>query len=387
MGSFEGVPAKRSKSAWQQLREASWSERGNLIFAWMGTVVPGVMLAVLLTLAAEGLSHWLGVSVLGFEDSPVSAIMLAIGIGLVIRNTIGLPAVYDAGLRLCLRRVLRIGVALLGLRLSLIAAGRIGLVSLPIVLVCITAALLVVTRCNRALGLSRRIGSLIAVGTSICGVSAIVATGPVINAEDDEVSYSVATITLFGMVALFAYPFLGHWLFDGDPQQVGLFLGTAIHDTAQVAGAGLMYQQQFGSPEAMDAAMVTKLVRNLSMVGVIPLMAVLYHGRQRAAAGAMPRWFEMVPGFVLAFVAMIALRSAGDIGERPFGIFTREAWEGLVASALTAAQWCLMLAMAAVGLGTSFGKLKSLGWKPFTVGLVAAALVGCVSGVMVKLMT
>ena len=84
----------------------------------------------------------------------------------------------------------------------------------------------------------------------------------------------MGTITVFGLIALMTYPFLSHGMFGGDPQLAGLFLGTAIHDTAKVAGAGLLYSQQYGSPEALDTATVTKLLRNLFMVAVIPLMKI-----------------------------------------------------------------------------------------------------------------
>src|SRR2546423_10412369 len=106
-----------------------------------------------------------------------------------------------------------------------------GLIGLPIIVVCITTALVVVTFVNRALGLPRRLGTLIAVGTSICGVSAIVATAPIIGAEDDETAYAVACITIFGLLALITYPFVAHQLF-ATPVQAGTFLGTAIHDTS-----------------------------------------------------------------------------------------------------------------------------------------------------------
>ena len=128
----------------------------------------------------------------------------------------------------------------------------------------------------RALGLPSRLGLLIAVGTGICGNTAIVAIGPVIGAREDETSYAVGCVTLFGMLALLLYPSLAHALFGADARQVGLFLGTAIHDTAQVAGAGLLYAQQYGAPAALDVATVTKLVRNLFMLVVIPLAAWLH---------------------------------------------------------------------------------------------------------------
>src|SRR5690606_18912917 len=118
--------------------------------------------------------------------------------------------------RFGLVRVLPFGIVLLGIRLSLGEAGAIGLQSLPIIISTVTAALLIVTCLARWVGLSGRLGTLIAVGTSICGATAIVATAPAIGANDDEVSYAVACITLFGVVAMLVYPFAGHWTFSGD---------------------------------------------------------------------------------------------------------------------------------------------------------------------------
>ena len=242
--------------------------------------------------------------------------MVALLLGLAIRNAIGLPAVYEGGLKFCLRHVLRLGIMLLGLRLSLAAIGQIGLVGLPIIVGCIATALILVTWINRALGLPRRLGSLIAVGTSICGVSAIVATGPVVEAEEDEVSYAVACVTLFGLMALFCYPFLAHWLFRGDARMAGLFLGTAIHDTAQVAGAGLMYGQQYGVPEALEHGDGGQARPQPVHGRGDPLdgPAVPPRSRARRRRGARPKWHQVVPLFVLGFVALAAVRSLGDLG-------------------------------------------------------------------------
>src|SRR5205085_6271364 len=202
-------------------------ERLHAALAWLGGILPGLGLALGLAFVGRWVAEWLGTTVLRFEKSPVSEITVAVLLGLILRNTIGLPLVYEKGLRLCGREVLRFGIILLGLRLSLAAVGRLGLAALPVIVGCIATALVAVTWINRAFGLPRRLGSLIAVGTSICGVSAIVATGPVVDAEEDEVSYAVACVTLFGLLALFCYPFLSHWIFQGDAQRAGLFLGTA----------------------------------------------------------------------------------------------------------------------------------------------------------------
>jgi uncharacterized integral membrane protein (TIGR00698 family) len=382
LGSLEGVPESvdPAETASERAGWSSWQRRSNHLFELAGTTLPGVTLALLLAFVGGVLADWIGVGLLGFPKTPLSPILLAILLGLIIRNGIGLPAVYEAGLQLCLKRILRLGVALLGIRLSLAAAGTIGLFAVPIVISCIVVALLVVTRISRALGLPGRLGALIAVGTAICGNTAIVATAPVVQADDDEVSYAVGCITVFGLLALLSYPFASHWIFDGDARLSGLFLGTAIHDTAQVAGAGMVYLQQFGTGQALDTATVTKLVRNLFMLAVIPIMGILYH---RSAAERVrlsgPKLRQMVPLFVFGFVAMTLIRTLGDLGSQPFGLLSTEAWERLIDTAGKVAGWCLVVAMASVGLGTSFVRLKSLGLKPLAVGLLAALLVGGVS--------
>jgi uncharacterized integral membrane protein (TIGR00698 family) len=391
LGSFEGVPDSVGaiRPSTPPLRDRLRQPPLNRLFQWVGDVAPGVGLAVALAAASLALSRWIGRDLLRFETSPVSAIPIAILLGLIIRNSIGLPLVYQAGLRLCVKTLLRVGIALLGIRLSLLAAGAIGLIALPIVLICIGFTLVAVGLINRWLGLPRRLGSLIAVGTSICGVSAIVATAPIVDAEDDEVSYAVACVAMFGMIAMFVYPWLSHWLFAGDSTSAGLFMGTAIHDTAQVAGAGLMYQQQYLDPTALDTAVVTKLVRNLCMIGVIPLIAVMYHNRGggTSSEGRSPGLRSMVPLFVIGFVAMASLRTVGDLGQTPFGLFSAQSWGAFVNHTAGAAAWGLMLAMSAVGLGTDVRRLVKIGWKPFAVGVSAALLVGLVSVSLVSLMS
>jgi uncharacterized integral membrane protein (TIGR00698 family) len=391
LDSLEGVPewpVPGETPAERQGRSTLQSQL-NQVFGWFGTLCPGVMLAIGLAFLGLRGAHWVGTSLMGFAHSPVSAIMVALLIGLTIRNTIGLPAVYESGLKFCLRQILRLGIMLLGLRLSLVAVQEIGLIALPVIVGCIATALLLVTWINRALGLPRRLGSLIAVGTSICGVSAIVATAATVDAEDDEVSYAVACVTLFGLLALFCYPWLAHWLFQGNARTAGMFLGTAIHDTAQVAGAGLIYRQQYNAPEALDTAAVVKLVRNLFMAAVIPLMAFLYRrGNGAAGAGsAALKWHQVVPMFVFGFVALAAVRSIGDLGNRPFVVFDRDGWGRFLGGADAASGWCLATAMAAVGLGTGLAKLRVLGWRPLAVGLSAAALVGGAAFGLITLVT
>jgi len=391
LDSMEGVPdaVVPTSLPGESLLGTEWQKGLHRGLAWLGTVAPGLALAGLLAWAGAFLSHLLGETLLGFEKTPISAILVTILLGLTIRNIAGLPVPYEAGLRFAVKRVLRVGVALLGLRLSVLAVGQIGVSALPIVVGCIASALILVTLLGRLLGLPPRLASLIAVGTSICGASAIVATGPAIEAEEDEVSYAVACITLFGMTALLVYPYLAHWLFAGSAEQVGLFLGTAIHDTSQVAGAGLMYQQQYDAPTALNVAATTKLVRNVCMGAVIPMMAILYHRKHTAAESGTSgrlKWHQYVPMFVIAFVVLAGVRTVGDLGPKAFGLIEPDAWKAFLADAKSVSVACLTIAMAAVGLGTSVAQLKNLGAKPLLVGLTAAVLVGGVSLTLIKLL-
>jgi uncharacterized integral membrane protein (TIGR00698 family) len=386
LDSYEGVPewTDPAETPAERAARSPFGERVYELFTLAGVTLPGLALLAALAAVATSGARMLGVSLLGFERSPVSPILVAILLGLAIRNTIGMPAVYEAGVRLGLKRILRAGVALLGLQLSLSAAGAIGLVALPIVAGCIVAALALAGFVGRRFGLPPRLATLIAVGTAICGNTAIVATAPVIGADDDETSYAVGCITVFGLLALLGYPFLAHALFAGDATNAGLFLGTAIHDTAQVAGAGLLYLQQYGDATALETATVTKLVRNLCMLVVIPGIALLHQRKHGGANRARADWRQAVPGFVFAFVALTALRTVGDLGDRPFGLLAPETWRACLDSASWLSAACLTVAMASVGLGTSLARLRSLGLRPLAAGLAIALLVGAVSYALIR---
>lgn len=364
------------------LREYLFSKLDNT-----AVLIPGLCLAALLAFVGTSLSGIIGKDLMGFEKSPISPILVSVIIGLLLRNLIGVPKAFENGLRFCIKQILRIGVALLGLRLSIIAVGQIGLQALPVVVCSIVVALVFVMWLSKVIGLPPRLGNLIAVGTAICGVSAIVATAPAIDAEDDEVSYAVAVITLFGLLALFAYPVLSHWIFSGDHQLAGFFLGSAIHDTSQVAGAGLMYQLRYDAPEGLNVATTTKLVRNLCMGAVIPFIAIWHHRRSSGAHLRKNRlpWNQWVPFFVVAFVALAAVRSLGDYAIMQFQWIEMSTWENLLRLSTRISLICLTVAMASIGLGTSLAQFKKLGLKPLAVGFAVAATVGVVSIGMIRL--
>lgn len=348
-------------------------------------IAPGAALALAIAVAAHWLAGWLGTTVLSLPRSPVSGITLAILLGLALANLVALPAAVQCGMQFALTTMLRFGIVLLGLRLSVTEVGEIGLRSLPIIVAAIATALLVALLVTRWLALPSRLAALIAVGTSICGATAIVATAPTIGAREAETSYAVACIALFGLTAMLFYPFVSHWLFEGDGLRSGLFLGTAVHDTAQVLGAGMVYREYYGDAHALDVATVTKMVRNLSMIAIIPMMAIAFRGASGAAhAGARPRWHQLVPAFVLGFAALSLLRTVGDLGTQPFGLLSAQLWQAGLEAAGGLADLLLGAAMAAVGLSTRFATLRSIGLRPLLAALLCALCVGAVSVLAIR---
>jgi uncharacterized integral membrane protein (TIGR00698 family) len=344
-----------------------------------------VALAILVSFAAGYAADWTGVAVLGFAKSPISAIMMAIILGMLIANTVKLPESVQPGLRFCASSILRIGIMLLGIRLSLTGAGQFTLVALPFVIAAIVIGLVTVGLLGRFMGLSRQLSGLIAVGTAICGCTAIVATAPLIHARESEVSYAVACITVFGLAAMFIYPLLAHQVFASQPELAGLFLGTSIHETAQVAGAGMMYEAQYSAPVALNIATVTKLVRNLCMIAVIPLVGILY-GRELAKEDATRiNYLTMIPWFIVGFAFMSAVRTVGDLGDKPFGVMDVQQWKSIVSFLQNSAERCLLVAMAAVGLTSMFAGIVKIGLRPFALGLFAAVLIGGVSFSLISL--
>ena len=359
-------------------------------FLAAGGILPGLLLSAMLASVAGVVSTFVGTQVMGFEKSPVSPILVAIVTGLIMRNLAIVGDGFYAGARFCARRVLRCGIVLLGLSLSVLAVGRTGLVVVPLVALCICTGLAVATVLSRWLGVSSRLGTLIAVGTGICGASAIAATAPVIGAKDEEASYAVANIALFGMLATLVYPFLTVAVYGAEAATAGIFLGTSIHDTSQVTGAGMIHSDLTGDPTGLHVAVTTKLVRNLFMVVVIPLMSVLYR-RSEGGATAVSGGYVMryLPITIVAFVGMTVLRFAGDAtmarGGRALWVFDDAGWVVVVSHSKLAAKYLLTVAMAGVGLGTDLRALTRLGVKPLYVGMSAAATVGLVSYLAIML--
>jgi len=319
-------------------------------------ITPGVILALVFCLFSQGINNLIGIEVFGTSKSPISTVMIAILLGIIMGNAFTPRPGMMIGLDFTQKYILKLGIIFLGIRLSFEEFLKFGTVAIPLIIVCILSVLVLIKLLIKKVPISSKMSYLIAIGTSVCGATAIVATAPVI--------------------AMLVYPYFAEWYFYGEPIMAGLFLGTAIHETSQVAAAGLIYDQQFNSPETLNVATVTKLIRNTFLVIMVPLFGFLYNrGKVKDKNYSI---FSIFPYFVLGFIGMIIVRNIGD------QIFTTESgnyefWKTLISYIKSLATVFLTMAMAAVGISINLNELKSMGYKPFIVGLIAAITVGIVS--------
>lgn len=322
-------------------------------------ILPGLILSSIIAISSIGI-HKL--------YKPVSAVAIAMIAGLLLRNFVTIPNICMPGIKFSVKRILRFAIILLGIRLSFLDVIQTGGEAIGIIVICILLTLFLVTFLAKKFNLPAKLGTLIGVGTCICGNSAIMATAPVIDAEDEDVSFAVATITLFGVLSVLTYPLIGHLLTMTDTK-FGIWAGTAINDTSQVVTAGFIYSEPAG-----NIATVVKMTRNLFMAPVIIIMSILYsRSKTEQSQNNKIDWKKTFPLFVLGFVIMAILRT--------FSVFPPE----IVGFIKETAGFLIVVAIAAAGMGTSFASMKKTGLRPFYVGLIASLIMGIASYALIQI--
>ena len=276
--------------------------------------------------------------------------------------------------------------------------GELGAFAVPAALTSVGAGLFFIPRLAAYFSLAPKLGSLLAAGTSICGVTAIGALSPAIAATQAETAVAVANVVAFGTAGMLTLPYVARYFFADCPEAAGLFLGLAVHDTAQVMGAGMAYEQRYGDEKAYKVAAVTKLTRNLLLAAAIPALAAA-HGK----AGYGVKTAAAIPPFLLAFLSVSVLRSAGDayFASAAAGYDDEEKEEEeeeeeeklklkLKRRETLERRWRTTVkyvggelaptfvgtALAGVGLSTSASVVRGVGATPFLVGAGGAAVVG-----------
>eukprot|EP00615_Pteridomonas_danica_P010579 CAMPEP_0114329220 /NCGR_PEP_ID=MMETSP0101-20121206/933_1 /TAXON_ID=38822 ORGANISM="Pteridomonas danica, Strain PT" /NCGR_SAMPLE_ID=MMETSP0101 /ASSEMBLY_ACC=CAM_ASM_000211 /LENGTH=367 /DNA_ID=CAMNT_0001458813 /DNA_START=66 /DNA_END=1168 /DNA_ORIENTATION=- len=342
---------------------------------FMGADHLGAML-----LSAQGL----GVDV----NSPISGIPVSILLGIAAGNYV-IPGTFMSrlkpGISYCSTTILRAGIVCVGLKLSILDVANFGLTGIPVVMASMLAGLTFIPWVSSKVGLSPKLGSLLACGTSICGVTAITAAEPSIKADSKDTATAIANVVAFGTIGMLTYPYFAHAILSSS-QDVGMFLGTSIHDTSQVLGSAVTYKQIYGDEMVLKVAAITKLTRNLCLVGVMPALGWKYREEKddHKSQSSFQQFRKLVPGFVLGFLGASVFRSTGDYclssGMLAYGVLPAEDFKFLTSYfGSTLSNYALGIAMAGVGLGTNIKSLAGVGYKPFLVGFSGCMVVGATS--------
>lgn len=338
-------------------------------------LIPGLALAGVVALLGWS-AHYLVPAALKDAISPVLFIVL---LGVAVSNLLILPLRYLPGIRFTMRQLLRFGIVLMGARLALNEVAHVGVQSLLLIVALILIAVAVAMAIGRMLKIPQKLAVMIAVGTAVCGGSAIAAIAPVIKARDEEFSFAVSVNTLMGMLAVLSFPLIGH-LFGWNDQFFGMWAGTAVNDTAQVLATAYAY-----SPAAGDTATIIKLVRNSLMVFVVVAAGLFYihlDKEGKATAKDIPfkkRLKESVPGFVFGFLLLALLNSAG--------LFTGlSTLTGFDVPALLAhlTNDVVFVSLAGVGLGTSIANFRRVGMRPVVVALMTFVITAIASALLIR---
>lgn len=323
-------------------------------------LIPGILLLAAIGLAAK----WIEQSINGYTKAHhiifpnIEYVLWAIVIGLVIGNLVKLPAIFQAGID-TYEFWLKAGIVLLGSRFLVGDIRKLGGISLVLVFVEIGGSLLLMTALGKAFGLRPKLINLLAIGSSVCGVSAIIAAKGAIDADDEDSSFAIAAILALGAISLVAFPAIGSALHMSN-NAYGLWAGLAVDNTAEATAAGALFSDAAGK-----VAVLTKTCRN-AMIGFVVLGYAIYWARkgQAAAIGNKAAFlWQKFPKFVLGFLVISAAVSLGSFNADQ------------VKSLANLSRWAFLLTFAGVGLRTNFRLLSRQGVRPFVVGVVGEVLI------------
>jgi uncharacterized integral membrane protein (TIGR00698 family) len=298
----------------------------------------------------------------------IEYVLWAIVFGLIVSNTVGVAKIFDAGVD-TYEFWLKAGIVLLGVRFLLGDIASLGGIALVCVVIELFAAIALMTVLGRIFKLSPKLTSLLAIGSSVCGVSAIIAAKGAIDADDEDASYAIAAILALGAISLVAYPLIGHALGMTD-HAYGLWVGLSVDNTAEATATGALF-----SDEAGRFAVLSKTTRNAT-IGFVVLGYALYWIRRSGApqlGNKAAFLWEKFPKFVLGF---LVISTAATLGA-----FTRPE----TTSIANLSRWAFLLTFAGIGLRTNFRSISAQGWGPLVVGVVGELTIAVLTLGMVML--
>ncbi|WP_099468716.1 YeiH family protein [Konateibacter massiliensis] len=314
---------------------------------------PGFALCTILAIPS-----WL----LGKAYPIIGGPIIAILIGMIITLLIKDKSRYEAGIKFISKTLLECAVILLGFGLNLSVILETGKQSLPIIISTITTSLVIAYVLHRTMNIPANISTLIGVGSSICGGSAIAATAPVIHADEEEIAQAISVIFFFNLIAAILFPALGTWLgfshTSGDT--FGIFSGTAINDTSSVTAASSTWDSMYQLGSAtLDKAVTVKLTRTLAIIPITVALALIRSKKEKNTDGKKINFSKIFPIFIIYFILASVITTIATNAGVPSFAFTP--FKEL-------SKFFIILAMAAIGLNTDIIKLIRNGGKPIVMG-------------------
>lgn len=289
----------------------------------------------------------------------LSSLVWALVLGAFVATVFKLPGRVDGGIRFAAKPVLKFGVVLLGFQISLAQAISLGPRVILVVVLTLPVTFGAAVLLGRWLGLSAKLSLLIGTGSAICGASAIAAMNGVVEAKEEDVGFAVATVTLFGTIAVFAIPAFAVGVVGLPPEAAGVWAGASVHEVGQVVAAAA----PLGNG-ALETATLVKLTRVALLAPSILIVGWLLRSRNSSADGGS---LQVVPLFVLGFLVALVVRSSG--------VLPQEIIEAIISLGVL----LLTLALSGLGLNLSIRNMIGLGWRPLGLGFTVSVIVAATS--------
>lgn len=290
---------------------------------------------------------------------PVIAILAGMILTLGIKDKSGL----ESGIKYTSKKILQYAVILLGFGLNLQVILETGKQSLPIIVSTITTSLVIAYVLHKAMHIPGKISTLVGVGSSICGGSAIAATAPVIDADDEEVAQAISVIFFFNVLAAVLFPTLGGFLgfATNSGDAFGVFAGTAVNDTSSVTAAASTWDSIYGlGSQTLDKAVTVKLTRTLAIIPITLVLALIRTKREKGEGSTKVSMKQVFPFFILFFIGASVITTVATAAGVAADVFD---------PLKELSKFFIIMAMAAIGLNTNIVKLVKTGGKPILMGM------------------
>ena len=328
----------------------------------------------LLLCACIAVPSWLLGKTFPVIGGPVIAILAGMIVTLFVKD----KTPYAKGIAFTSKKILQWAVILLGFGMNLGAVLSTGAQSLPIIIATISTSLIVAAVLCRLLHMPSKISTLVGVGSSICGGSAVAATAPVIDADDEEVAQAISVIFFFNVLAALIFPVLGGLIgFDTTTGEAfGIFAGTAVNDTSSVTACASTWDSMYGlGSETLDKAVTVKLTRTLAIIPITLVLSLMQARKETSGAGFSFK--KSFPFFIVWFIAASVITTVAGAFGVPSAVFK---------PLKELSKFFIVLAMSAIGLNTNIVKLIKTGGKPLFMGFCCWLGISSVSLLMQHVM-